>query len=392
MFTWRKESWFIAYESSKITLLLICGDIELCPGPQVQENLTDISKLRGIKLVHRNISGLVSKKDILETLFTNEKFIITLSETHITSVKSELFLILGLQFVHKNRIAEEGEGITMYLSSDLKWKQRTDLETDEIECIWVKVDIFKSKSFLVGCTYRPLDSSSYLRKDFNKNINEMLTKVNNLSMETILLGDTKVNYLVKSSHKEIKELFITHGLHQLVKLPTRVMQEAKSLIDVIMKNTRSNVHHTDVLPLSLSDHDCVMCVRKINHRKMPFRRITCRDYSKYNHTVLARDIENYDWNPVYTETNVNIALDYMEQRLTTIIDRYAPKITKRVKGPRLTYEIKTLMNTKDTVLRKARKTNKECDWSSYKRVKNLCNNKVKQAEQKYRRLVIRKLE
>ena len=150
-----------------------------------------------------------------------------------------------------------------------------------------------------------------------------------------------------------------------------------------MTNTRSNVHHAKVLPLSLSDHDCVMCVRKINHRKMPLRTITCTDYSKYNHTVLARDIENYDWNPAYTETNVNIALDYMEQGFTTIIDRQAPKITKRVKGcksPWLTYEIKTLMNTRDKVFRNARKTNKECDWSSYKRVKNVCNNKVKQAK------------
>ena len=118
----------------------------------------------------------------------------------------------------------------------------------------------------------------------------MLTKVNNLSMKTFLIGKINVNYLVKLSHKEIKELFITHGLHQLVKLPTRVMQERKSFIDVIMTNTRSNVHNTKVLPLSLSDHDCVMCVRKINRRKMPFRTITCRDYSNYNHTVLARDI------------------------------------------------------------------------------------------------------
>ena len=179
----------------------------------------------------------------------------------------------------------------------------------------------------------------------------MLTEVNNLSMETFLLGDINVNYLVKSCHKEIKELFITHGLHQLVKLPTRVTQETKSLIDVIMTNTRSNVHHTKVLPLSLSDHDCVMCVRKINHRKMPFRTITCRDYSKYNHTVLARDNENYDWNTVYTETNVNIALHDMEHGFTTIIDRHAPKITKRVKSRKflwLTYEIKTLMNTRGT--------------------------------------------
>ena len=105
-----------------------------------------------------------------------------------------------------------------------------------------------------------------------------------------------------------------------------------------MTNTRSNIHHTKVLPLNLSDHDCAMCVRKINHQKMPF------------------------------------ALDYIEQGLTTIIYRHVPKIEKRVKGgkcPWLTYEIKTLMNTRNKVLRKARKTNKKCDWLSYKRVKNL---------------------
>ena len=53
-------------------LLLICGDVEFCLGLHVQENLTDISKLRGIKLVHQNIRGLLSKKDIFETLFANE--------------------------------------------------------------------------------------------------------------------------------------------------------------------------------------------------------------------------------------------------------------------------------------------------------------------------------
>ena len=37
--------------------------------------------------------------------------------------------IPGFQFVHKNRIAGEGGGVAMYLSDDLKWKRRTDLET-----------------------------------------------------------------------------------------------------------------------------------------------------------------------------------------------------------------------------------------------------------------------
>ena len=78
----------------------------------------------------------------------------------------------------------------------------------------------------------------------------------------------------------------------------------------------------------------------------------------------------------------------MRQRLTSIIDRHASQITKRVKGrkwPWLTYEIKTLMNARDKVLRKARKTNKECDRSSYKRLKNLYNKKVEQAKQKYQK-------
>ena len=109
-------------------LLLMCGDIELCPGPNAQERVTDISKLRGIKLVHQNIRALLSKKYILETLFPNEKFIMTLSETHIASVNSELFQIPGFKFVQKNRIAREGGGVAMYLSDDVKWKRRTILK------------------------------------------------------------------------------------------------------------------------------------------------------------------------------------------------------------------------------------------------------------------------
>ena len=177
-----------------------------------------------------------------------------MSETHIASVNSDLLQIPGFKFVHKNRIAGEVGGVAMYLSDVLKWKRQTDLETDEIECIWVKADIFKGKSFLIGCIYRASDSFGYLRRDFNKNLNT--NKVNKVSMETFYLGDINVNYLVKSSDKEIKELFITHGLHQLVKLPTRVTQETKSLIDVIMTNTRSNVHHTKVKYVKLITEKC----------------------------------------------------------------------------------------------------------------------------------------
>ena len=100
---------------------------------------------------------------------------------------------------------------------------------------------------------------------------------------------------------------------------------------------------------------------------MPSRTIPYRDYSKYNHTRLVRNIGMYDWNPVCAETVVNIALDYMEQGLTTIIERHVQKILKFVKGsicPWLSYKIK-----RDKLLRKAPKTKKECHLSIYKRLK-----------------------
>ena len=65
-----------------------------------------------------------------------------------------------------------------------------------------------------------------------------------------------------------------------------------------------------------------------------------------------------------------------------------PRLKNGEKGCKctwLTYKIKNLMNTRDKVFRKARKTNKESDWSRYKRVQNLCNNEVKQAKQKYQK-------
>ena len=43
------------------------------------------------------------------------------------------------------------------------------------------------------------------------------------------------------------------------------------------------------------------------------------------------------------------------------------------------------MDTRYKVLIKARKANKECDWWSYKRLRNLSNKKVKQAKQKYQK-------
>ena len=121
----------------------------------------------------------MEKRAILQTLFNRQKCILTLSETHMTTNDSEIYKMGGYQFIHRNRQGGEGGGVAMYISEDIAWKRREDLETDDIESIWIEIDILKGKNFLVGCIYRPPDSSLYLPKDFNTHLSEMVTKVNN---------------------------------------------------------------------------------------------------------------------------------------------------------------------------------------------------------------------
>ena len=56
--------------------------------------------------------------------------------------------------------------------------------------------------------------------------------------------------------------------------------------------------------------------------------------------------------------------------------------------PWLTPGIKRLMNQRDIQLRKARRTNRESDWSDYKHRKNACTNAIRSARNRYHKELI----
>ena len=64
-----------------LLLLLVCGDIESCPGPQILEN---VLQTKGIKIFHQSCRGLFRNVTNFTSLFSGEEnTVITLSETHI---------------------------------------------------------------------------------------------------------------------------------------------------------------------------------------------------------------------------------------------------------------------------------------------------------------------
>ena len=98
-----------------------------------------------------------------------------------------MYFIPGYSFVNKPRKSGKGGGVAVYISDRLTFNRRFDLKNDEIECIWLEMKPRKSSSYLIGVIYRPPDSSKHLPKDFNNSFEEMLKKVCESSLETMLL-------------------------------------------------------------------------------------------------------------------------------------------------------------------------------------------------------------
>ena len=96
-------------------------------------------------------------------------------------------------------------------------------------------------------------------------------------------------------------------------------------------------------------------------------------------------MKEINWEPLYAYSDVNAAWCFMKDKLTTVFNRNAPFIEKRVKdrfNPWLSSKIRQQVNNRDQALRKACKTKKKTDWNFYKTLRNSCTNSVRAAKTK----------
>ena len=153
-----------------------------------------------------------------------------------------------------------------------------------------------------------------------------------------------------------------------------------------MVNNEKNISKITTAPLSISDHDLVGCVRKLNNNRYQPRTITCRNYRNYEPASMRQDLTESNFDIIYEMNDANSAWVYLFEILTTVFNKHAPKITKRVKGrlcPWLTAEIKQVMNNRDYILRRFRKHKQSADWEVYKTLRNNCTNQIRKAKREY---------
>ena len=392
----RRKQYSFHVRSMGLILLLLCGDIHPCPGPL---NTKDFVKIRGSKIIHGNVRGLQSNLIHISSFLSiyPDIDIFGITETHITCGLEEeeaevLFQIPGFSFLSRSRPTGKGGGVCMYLSNNICFIRRNDLELSDIENIWIEITCKFAKNFLVCCLYRPPSSSRYLPNNFNARMKEMLTMAKAEHKEITIMGDVNVNYLVKENNRDFKEILALMGMTQLIKEATGTCETTRTLIDIIASNNCKNIRFAKVFPSGFSDHDFVGCVRKTNHTKLKPKEIRCRDYKKYNPHHLNLDLLNANWLEVYSTNNVNIAWKTFHKIASTIFNTHAPIINKRVKSkpaPWLTSHIKALMNDRDRLYRKYQKSHLVCDRRAYQDKRNKVNITLRKARNNYNKELLK---
>jgi len=104
-----------------------------------------------------------------------------------------------------------------------------------------------------------------------------------------------------------------------MKTPTCITEESETLllmlIDAILTNTSTNLTKSQVITSSMSDHDMIMCKRKINNIKFSVKFVYCRD-SHYDTNTVRNELSHERWVNVHNTNDPNIAWQNLKLKLS----------------------------------------------------------------------------
>ena len=189
-----------------------------------------ICQRRGIHIGNLNIRHLKPKVDDVKVFLNKENNIdiFGVCETFLNkTIDTTTLNIDGFKIERKDRDdcnlieTNNGGGIVIYISNHINYVRRTDLETQDIESMWIEIRIKNSKSFLVCSVYRPPSAKTDWLEQFSKQIESATSTFS----EIYLMGDFNIN--IDTSNGEYtnlnwKNIIELNDLKQLIKVPTRV--------------------------------------------------------------------------------------------------------------------------------------------------------------------------
>ena len=242
-----------------------------CDVPLILRNLK-LKSINRLVLVHLNINSLSAKFDQLKLLIGKNIDILVLTETKIdNSFPSAQFRIEGFSMPFRLDRNRFGGGVLIYVREDMPCKQLTKHKLrDDIEGIFVEINLRKVKWLLFGCYHPPLDTYRQIYNAF------------------ILAGDFNLH----ETDPIMSEFLIKNDAKNLVRGKNCFKNHVNpSCIDLFITNSSLSFQNTTTFASGLSDfHKMILTVLKTTFQKVKAKEIVYRNFKQFDMNKFKNDI------------------------------------------------------------------------------------------------------
>ena len=295
---------------------------------------------RGIHIGNLNIRHLKPKLDNVKLMLNslNQVDIFGLCETFLNkTIDDNTVNIEGYKIERKDRgdchliEAENGGGILIYIGLHINYLRRVDLESHDIESVWIEIQIKNCKSFLICSVYLPPSA----KVDWFENFSKQIEAATSNCSEIYLMWDFNVDFyngtLNNTTWKHVIEL---NDLNQIINQPTRVTAHSEKIINYIYASHSSNVAETFVPCIAVSDHYPVCFTRTVSKNQLKrgiHKTIQYRCYKNFNEEQFLNNLSETLNNIRFEHGNSDSIFSLWVSSFVSVLDEHAPVKTKRVK-------------------------------------------------------------
>ena len=329
-------------------------------------------------------------------VINNKYDIFTVSELWLdsTTCDADILILEYTTFRQDQGLHKRGGGLLVYVKSIYKAsvvEKWSSMSVSNFQQLWLNVQYEKFKSFLLCTVYRLPDAPI----DFLEGLSETFVDSLLHGLNVLILGDLNCNVLGTTDPDgcALINFCSTFGLTQLVKTPTRVTENSKSLIDVALTTNENMIYACDVIQSAISDHSLVSLTLGFETPRPRSIFVTTRSYKNYDRNGFIDDSANVPFHIVDLFDDPDDQVNAFNHLFLQVLDEHAPIKQIRIKSrpnPFITPEIKGLMNMRDMWHKKAMKTNNKLHWNAYRFFCQEVKREIKLAEKEHARSEILK--
>jgi len=345
-----------------------------------------------VKFGHLNAQSVRQKEtDIHDLILDNDFDIFFLTETWLKERGDEVTIAAltpaGYKFEQNPRSGRGGGGVCVLYKSHLKVTVlKKQIQYRCIEYLVARLTLSK-QTLEILCLYRLQTSKKYKfpLPVFYENLSSILESV--VSKDKLLiLGDLNIHFDApkESATKKVLEVLDSHGLCQLVDVPT---QRFGHTIDVVIVRKSSHlVKSIEVEDHQISDHYVQFVQTDLSRPKQPKKTVLCRNLTGVDTEQFREDLVR---SKLLSDppSDVEELAELYDETLSQLLDKHAPLVRKRVVDRKncewFNEEVKKAKEERRLAENRWRKSKLEVHRQIYKTSRNNYSQTVKRVKTEY---------